>query len=276
MRNIRRLLARSASFFVSAVVRHKPGSLIYRCNVCGGRCVTPVDQLGRETESCPGCGSTVRMRSVIHALSMVIFKESIALPDFPPRPDIRGLGLSDWDGYAVPLARKLRYTNTFYHKEPRLDITAIDPALKNSLDILISSDVFEHVAPPVSRAFTNSARLLKPGGTLILTVPYTLNPETVEHFPDLYQYEIRQADGQYVLHNTTLDGRQQTFENLNFHGGAGETLEMRRFSFEGLTKELREAGFQEIEVLSTPSFEHGIYANYRWSLPILARKRETA
>ena len=272
MNRFRRLLARSTPFVVTGMINHPPGSLIYRCNICGRKCVTPIEQLGRETASCPGCGSTVRMRSVIYALSRVLFDESLALPDFPARPDVRVMGLSDWDGYAIPLARKLGYTNTFYHKDPRLDIASIDPALENTLNVLISSDVFEHVAPPVSLAFQNSFRLLKPGGTLILTVPYTLEAETVEHFPDMYQFEIRSVDHKRVLYNKTIDGREQTFENLNFHGGAGETLEMRRFSLDGLTRELKDAGFQKIEILSTPDFKHGIYAGYRWSLPLTARK----
>lgn len=272
MNRFRRFFARSIPFVITGIIKTQPGSLIYRCNICGKKCIILVGQLGRETASCPGCGSTVRMRSIIHALSLVLFGESLALPDFPARPDVRVVGLSDWDGYAIPLARKLRYTNTFYHKEPRLDITSIDPALENTLDILISSDVFEHVAPPVSRAFENSFRLLKPGGTLILTVPYTLETETVEHFPDLYRFEIRVIDNKRVLHNTTREGHEQIFQSLNFHGGAGETLEMRRFSLDGLMQELEVAGFQKIQVLSAPDFEHGIYAGYRWSLPITAVK----
>lgn len=222
--------------------------------------------------SCMNCGSTVRMRTIVHVLSTVLFGKSLSLQDFPFQPHVRVSGLSDWDGYAVPLARKLAYTNTFYHQEPKLDITSIDPALEETLDILISSDVFEHVAPPVSAAFENSFRLLKSGGTLILTVPYNLESETKEHFPELFQYEIRKENGESVLYNLTRDGREQTFENLNFHGGAGETLEMRRFSLEGLRIELSNAGFQKVEVISDANFKYGIYFGYNWSLPIIARK----
>ena len=39
----------------------------------------------------------------------------LALPDFPVHPEIKGVGLSDWDGYAIPLKHKLGYENTFYH-----------------------------------------------------------------------------------------------------------------------------------------------------------------
>jgi len=256
----------------SAIMNHRPGSLIFQCNICGKTCIMPMGKLGRETISCMNCGSTVRMRAVIHALSTVLFSESLTLQNFPVQAHVRVYGLSDWDGYAIPLAHKLAYTNTFYHQEPRLDITFAAPTLAGTLDILISSDVFEHVAPPISIAFENSFRLLKPGGTLILTVPYNFESETKEHFPDLFQYEIRKDGGKPVLHNITRDDREQSFENLNFHGGAGETLEMRRFSWEGLKGELINAGFKRIEVLSEPNFKHGVYFEHPWSLPIIARK----
>jgi SAM-dependent methyltransferase len=212
------------------------------------------------------------MRSIIHALSITLFGQSLALPDFPLRPDIRAVGLSDWDGYASPLALKLNYQNTFYHQEPRLDIMSIAPELEDTLDILISTEVFEHVPPPVSTAFQNSFRLLKPHGTLILTVPYLLKSDPVEHFPDLNEYEIRNENGKFVLHNTTRDGQKQIFENLVFHGGPGQTLEMRIFSLDWLMSELKNAGFEEIRILSTPNFEHGIFFKEQWSLPLTARK----
>jgi SAM-dependent methyltransferase len=122
------------------------------------------------------------MRAMIHLLSQALFGRGIALFDFPIRKDIRGIGLSDWIGYAAPLAQKLNYTNTFYHQEPRLDITDIDPSLEETLDFLIATDVFEHIAPPISVAFENSHKLLKPTGVFILTVPYGKDAVPVQDF----------------------------------------------------------------------------------------------
>jgi SAM-dependent methyltransferase len=209
---------------------------------------------------------------VVHALSTVLFNESLTLHDFPVQPNVRVIGLSDWDRYAIPLANKLDYTNTFYHQEPRLDITSIDSSLEGTLDILISSDVFEHVMPPVNLAFVNAFRLLKPGGTLIFTVPYSLAPDTKEHFPELYRYEIRRDGDKAILYNVTRDGHEQVFEKLNFHCGAGETLEMRLFSLEGIKKELRNVGFQKIDIFYEPYFKYGVFLKNSWSLPIIARK----
>ena len=70
--------------------------------------------------------------------------------------------MTDWEGYAVKLAEKFDY---HYHKEPRLDIAAASIASKFvGKDFIISSDVFEHLLPPVSRAFENVWKMLKPGG----------------------------------------------------------------------------------------------------------------
>jgi SAM-dependent methyltransferase len=252
--------------------KETPGNLIYRCNICGQFCNSKVTDLGRETPSCPGCGSTVRMRAIIHLLSLELFGQSLVLPDFPVRPEIRGIGLSDWERYANPLAHKLNYTNTYYHQEPKLDITKIDPLLAGTLNFLISTEVFEHVPPPVSLVFENAYRLLKPGGMLIFTVPYTKEGQTLEHFPELHNYEVVEQNGQYCLKNITVDGRQQIFEKLVFHGGAGSTLEMRVFAKASLQEEFSRAGFHELKIHPEPAFEYGIYWSHDWSLPMTARK----
>src|SRR5918997_4002416 len=101
----------------------KLGLLSYQCNVCAQACAALVDELDREVPSCQSCGSTVRWRSMIHVLSTELFGESLALPDMVMNRNITGIGMSDWDGYAVPLAEKFNYRNTYYHQEPKLDIT---------------------------------------------------------------------------------------------------------------------------------------------------------
>jgi len=249
-----------------------PGNwIVWRCNICGRTCRTVLAELGREKPSCPGCSSTVRMRAIIHLLSSELFGRSVALPDFPKRKDLHGMGLSDWDGYAIRLAEKLDYKNTYYHKEPKLDITSIEPALEGTLDFLISTDVFEHIPPPISVAFENARKLLKRSGALVFTVPYTNELSTVEHFPDLFQYELVEENGHKVLNNTTRAGEHQVFRDLVFHGGEGWTLEMRVFSEAEVMKEFARVGLRSVTLWREPCMAYGIYWAYAWSLPITAR-----
>ena len=116
----------------------KLGFLRFCCNICGADCESSMYRISREEPSCLGCGSTVRMRAIVHALSQELFGESLALPDFPVRKHIKGIGMSDWDEYAQRLAKSLDYTNTFYHKAPRLDITERSGPQYTGLDFIIS------------------------------------------------------------------------------------------------------------------------------------------
>ena len=199
---------------------NKPGTLTFKCNICGTMCETPAAALSREEISCNTCGSTVRMRGMMHALSIALFGRAIALPDFPERKDLTGKGMSDWEGYATPLSQKLDFINTYYHMAPKLDITAISPLDEHSVDFLLSTDVFEHVSPPVSIAFENAMKMLKPGGAFIFSVPYTLENETREHFPNLDDFKIETKDGKRTLINRTRDGRVEEFSDLVFHGSS--------------------------------------------------------
>jgi SAM-dependent methyltransferase len=251
----------------------EPGMLCFQCNICGEHCQTALDRLGREEGSCKGCRSCARMRAVIRVLSTELFGESLLLEDFPVRPDIRGLGMTDWEGYANTLAEKFSYQNTYYDQEPRLDISAVEiPAHLLANDFVISSEVFEHVVPPVGRAFENVAKMLKPGGLFVLTVPYTNKKETIEHFPDLYDFTVVKDHETFVLRNKTREGVIQEFRNLVFHGGPGSTLEMRAFSENSIIQHLRNAGFHAIKIHREPDFAHGVWWPQPWALPISARR----
>lgn len=245
----------------------------FRCNVCGAQMKNwPLAALGRDHVSCLICNAFGRAAGIIHLLSLALHGRSIPLPDWPVRKDIKGVGLSDWAGYAGRLPAKVSYQNTFYHKSPRLDICDPDPALHGTCDFLISTDVFEHVPPPASRAFEGAAKILKPGGALVLTVPFAPRPRTVEHFPDLHDFRIEKREGNYVLINRRKDGRVEEHRDLVFHGGPGSTLEMRIFGRDDLLQELNAAGFIIERFLDEPVLEWGIMQWEKASIPILARK----
>ena len=189
----KRLLSR-ASLFTNRTQR-----TTFMCNICGHlNPRVPLMKLQRETPSCGNCGSTVRFRAVIRLLSLELFGESLVLTDFPARTGIAGLGMSDWHGYAELLAEKLDYVNTFYHQEPRLDITSVSEQFEGRFDFVITSDVFEHVPPPVSLAFSGMFRLLKPGGLVVFTVPWVKASSTAEHFPTLHAYEFVETSPAHI------------------------------------------------------------------------------
>jgi SAM-dependent methyltransferase len=222
--------------------------------------------------SCAACGSSVRYRSLVRELSLGLFGESISLPRYPQRPDLTGVGFSDWEPFAERLAARLGHTNTYLHREPELDLTALPAGLVGTMDYVLCSEVLEHVAPPVERAVEACFTLLKPGGLLVLTVPYMFEAETAEHYPRLADYAVVELGGETALVNRTRDGTFEVFPNPIFHGGDGETLEMRLFALEPLLDMLRATGFVEVAVAEEEDPEAGVVWLYEWSLPIVARR----
>ena len=242
------------------------------CNICGQN--NTVAALTHEASSCGGCGSNVRLRALIYMLCMELFGEGLLLQEFPCLKAITGMGLSDQLSYAGILAGKFDYTNTFYDREPFMDITKPHPDRHGTYDFILSSDVFEHIGVPVERAFEEVGKLLKPNGVLCLTVPFSLREETVEHYPDLHEYAIVGLSGVPLLINRRKDGTLEVHENLVFHGGKGATLEMRLFSRKDLERKLTAAGFEKVifQTESVPRF--GISHEGEWSIPMVARKGE--
>ena len=152
----------------------------FTCNICGT--ANTLDEIPWEPPTCTGCRSNVRMRALIYLLSVELYGRVLPLPEFPKNKDIKGFGLSDDLLYAIPLAKKFDYANTFYDREPYFDMTASHPEQYGTYDFILSSDVFEHVAPPVERCFDEAFRLLKPNGFLCITVPSTpADVETAEY-----------------------------------------------------------------------------------------------
>lgn len=251
----------------------------FRCNICDGINTDIARNLvtDREANSCIHCGSSLRLRSVIQALTSEIYGESLTLPTAPVRKSIRGAGMSDWEGYAKPLAKLFAYQNTFYHQKPRLDILNVPESEFGQYDFLISSDVMEHVPSDVDKAFTNMANMLKPGGFLVLTVPYKPDGEHEEFYPDLHEYRFITTGGKTFLYNRTKNGTEQVYDNLVFHGGDGFTLFMRMFSESSLTRMLEASGFDGgIKIYHENDPAHGVIWPISWCLTIVARKADKA
>ena len=251
-------------------------SIAFQCNICGKENEAAISIVSnREAASCKYCRSSLRMRSLIYALSLELFGEAMTLPEFPVSMKIIGAGMSDWEEYAFRLSQKFSYTNTYYHKKPRLDITQIDGSRENKYDFIISSDVFEHVPHPVAIAFANTCRLLKPGGLFLFTAPYEKHGITREYYPDLFDYKCEKRDGKTVMINTTSNGVKQIFTDPVFHGGDGFTLELRMFTEPSLRRTLESTDFTSIRFHGQNFPRFGIIWPIDWALPITARKKQT-
>jgi SAM-dependent methyltransferase len=239
------------------------------CNICGR--FNQVEQFATEPATC-ACGSNVRVRALIHLLSMELFDRSLTLAAFPKLKSIRGLGMSDKEAYASILREKFDYTNTFYDREPRFDFTESHPEVYGTYDFILSADVLEHIAPPVERALEETVRLLKPNGFLGITVYCNPSDMLREHFPDLHTYRTVALGDSMVLVNRRADGALEVRDDLVFHGGTGETLEMREFGITSLKQKLLGAGFRDVHLLTLDIPSHGILFDDDVSQPLVARK----
>lgn len=217
--------------------------MIIFCNICILPSITVSLEDRREGHICIRCKSNARQRLIQFAIDFVTKRGVKSKGDF------RVIGVSDSEVTSVALSRKFgsKYKNYQYHEEPFLDITKPGINLFNSADIVVCSEVLEHVPAPVQPAFDGLAKILKSSGTLIISVPHSQNNSRhIEHFLELRNAEL--LDGS-KYRGITVEGKIITYENLVFHGGAGSTLEHRVFSEESLIRELKKAGFKNLKKL---------------------------
>lgn len=242
----------------------------FRCNICGTENDSGGKKFSRDEAGCVKCGSPVRVRAMICALSVELFGTAVALPEFPRMKSIRGLGFSDVPEYAELLAEKFDYRNTYYHQAPFLDASAIAAGESAQYDFVLANEIFEHVRPPVAELFDGVMGILKPSGVLVMTVPYSLEATTKEHFPELGEYNIVPVGERAVLVNRTAAGEWQVFDDLVFHGGAGSTAELRLYSESGLREELQRAGCGYVRFVGEECAPFGVLHEGNWGLPVVA------
>jgi 2-polyprenyl-3-methyl-5-hydroxy-6-metoxy-1,4-benzoquinol methylase len=215
------------------------------CNVCGHANSLPDDQKHRELLGCISCGCNARFRGYALALQRHLLQPGITLSQSIERKKLTGLGFSDAPQYARHLERLFSYRNTYLHTEPRLDLT--DPAsvkVYEPQDFIICGDVLEHVTD-VTVALSNLRKLVKRGGILIFSVPYLEGYDTIEHYPNLHDWQLVSfKSGKFAIVNETQTGQIETFRDPIFHGGPGTVLEMRVFGEGDLMARLAAAGFE--------------------------------
>ncbi len=138
----------------------------------------------REGFPCDKCGAPLRYR---HQASVILEKfsnGSAVLANFAKSPEFRKLSIFE-PGIIGPFRKYFKhhpnYVNSYFWKN-------VDPGVINkgvrcedletltfadeSFDLIVTSDIFEHIRRPY-RAFKEMFRVLKPGGAHIFTVPLT-------------------------------------------------------------------------------------------------------
>jgi SAM-dependent methyltransferase len=129
---------------------------------------------------------------------------------------LAGLQLEHWDTRNIDIVS---------------DVTAI-PEPSESFDAVLCSEVLEHIPDP-PRAITEFARLLRPGGTLILTAPFSSNVHFAPfHFSSgfsRYWYEHHLPANKFVIE--TLEPHGDWFALLEQELGRLGSLERQKRSW---------------------------------------------
>ncbi len=223
------------------------------CSACLRPSFAPKDSIGRESFNCHWCNATSRERAIFLQIHCQYLQRKIK----NPTKRLSILGISDGHLTSTILSKIYRknYTNYHYHLDPKLDITNVPASLFGEADIISCSEVLEHVAPPINKAFQGLYMLLKVNGALVLSVPHTDGlGQHVEHFPAMRKSQLITQNGVTVLIGEGANGVKLSFRNLTFHGGIGATLEYRVFSQSSLEENLRAAGFKRSTSLKNRIF----------------------
>jgi SAM-dependent methyltransferase len=188
-----------------------------RCDVCGhvGEFVQ-IDAPTRESHLCGSCDATLRYRAQAAAIAAAYGSPELTLSELIEVPAFRELEIYE-PGIAGPLryvlGRLPHYLNSYYWPDVDLgesqegvrceDLRALTFADK-SFDLVVSSDILEHVRGPMD-AFSELHRILRPGGMHIFTVPMIWPlPSTTESRVDYSGAEDRHLK-EPVYHGSPTD-----------------------------------------------------------------------
>lgn len=159
---------------------------IARCTVCGSLTLLYVhsDNL-RETCSCVKCRSTNRQRQIAYvsceAVAAATGVRLASLRDFPKLGDFVVYNTEAQGAVHSQLTRMKHYLFSEYFGPDKKSGELVNGIMhqdlmglsfpSQSIDLVLSSDVFEHMPDPY-KAHREIFRVLKPGGRHIFTVPF--------------------------------------------------------------------------------------------------------
>lgn len=201
------------------------------CTICGWEGEFLQQQLQREGTLCGNCSASSRHRAVVHLLGLALGRGGTPVYAWPADRSLAILESSARGSYPMMLADKYDYYRTEYDPEriargdrPReyADFQKLHYA-DGTFDAVIASDVFEHVRDDAA-GYREIHRVLKPGGSFVLTVPY-------DH-----------ARAETVRRVDTGGPEDVLLMEPEYHGGGGHTLTYRNYGRD-LANLLAGAGF---------------------------------
>ena len=218
-----------------------------RCDVCGhvGEFVI-ADVPTRENHQCRSCDASLRYRAQAAAIAWAYGSPELTLTELIEVPSFRELEIYE-PGIAgqlrYVLGRLPHYVNSYYwpdvapgeeHDEVRCEDLRHLTFPDESFDLVVSSDIFEHVRGPMD-GFAEIFRVLRPGGRHVFTVPMIWplpsttqsrvdysGPEDKHVLPPVYHGSPTDPQGSLVYTDFGMDLpdslRELGFETTTHHG----------------------------------------------------------
>lgn len=148
-----------------------------RCPICDKMSVfIALGPWLREDLKCIRCRSSARQRALIDCIHRIV----------PPLSQLHVYEPSPTQPTAAYFERhSARYIGSQYSPDP-VDDAPTDPLMQDlqslrfpddSFDLVVTQDVFEHIADP-RLAFAEVARVLRPGGSHVFTIPWYRDQRT--------------------------------------------------------------------------------------------------
>lgn len=247
---------------------------MHRCCVTGNRFFVQPTMKRREHMNMFGYIS--RNRAVWYILSQYLYKEVRILEECDINKEITGLGLGEHQ-LSKLLSKKYSYKNLtvktendkdIFDESVFIDLYKIDFRKHNNYDFIICSEILAHIAgyPGMNIVIHNLHTMLKPGGILILTTPYTHDGIYIEKYPSLYDFTLlRVKEGttqRWLLKNHTASGKNELISDIvMYNPDDSNSIEMRRMNETSLYNFIADAAFKDIKFhsITADMNSYGIY-----------------
>jgi len=217
------------------------------CNICNWSGRRFLDDNWLKRVSCPNCHSDIRHRLLFYLL----INNSMLSNGFNNKKILHFAPESFFKPYFSNHSNYVTADLQMNDVNINIDISDMKIISDSEFDIIIASDVLEHVYDDI-KAVNELYRILKVGGTAILTVPQKDNLEvTIEDLSGLSPAERKNKLGQedhYRIYGNDF------FEKLNL-----ENIDVKVFDAESVSKRIRDKYVLFPSVLG----EHSMVTNYR-------------